>query len=178
MPPQFSLAKSRNGGPQLRMCGEFQRPLWIPYLFSGLSNLRVSVIRGTATRAANRDWNATFELDFRECTRTPENIDYLALSQQQAALASAPPTLSHFQITRRSDQSLEVLLQGPDQIGFLGGILTKLSMLTLFPIELEIDTVAGQIRDRIVFLGIGGMPPNESIENSLGAMLQDLIAPG
>ena len=178
MPPQFSLAKSRNGGQQLRIQGEFQRPLWIPYLFSSLSNLKVSVTRGTATLTATRDWDAAFDLDFSGCTRTPENIDYLALSEQQTPLASAPPTLSHFLVTRRSDQSLEVVLQGPDQIGFLGNILAKLSMLTLFPTELEIDTVAGQIRDRIVFLGIGGMPPNESIEKSLETMLQGLVAPG
>ena len=178
MPPQFSLAKSRNRVQQLRICGEFQHPHWIPYLFSGLSNLKVSVMRGTATRAATRDWDATFDLDFTECSRTPDKIDYLTLSQQQTALAFAPPTLSQFQITRRTDQSLEVLLHGPDQIGFLGRILSKLALFMLFPTELEIDTVAGRIQDRIVFRSLGGMPPSELAEKSLETMLREFVAPG
>lgn len=178
MPPQISLVKSWNGGRQLRIQGEFLHPHWVAFLFSGLSNLKISVIGGTANSVTIRDWDAHFDLDFSGCSLPPESIDYLALSQQETSLAFAPPKLSTFHITRRPDQSLELLLQGPDQIGFLGRILVKLSLLTLFPCEMEIGTVAGRIQDRIVFRGISGMSPNESVEESLETILRGLVIPG
>ena len=175
MLPRFSLTKGYNDRQRLQIQGEFQHPHWVAYLFAGLSNLKISVIGGNAKRGAARDWEAHFDLDFSGCTLTPEKIDYQELSTRPPALAFAEPKLSEFQVVRRGDQNLDVCLQGPDKIGFLGRILVKIALLSLFPCELEIDTVAGRIRDRIVFCGIGGQPPRVSVERSLESLLQPLV---
>ena len=175
MPATTSISRAPNGDHELRLQGQFERAHWVAFLFSGLSRLEIAVISGKATRDRDRNWNARFTLDFRGSQAVPERVDYLQLAQQETTSAFAPPLLSEFAITRRSDQALEVILQGPDQIGFLGRILLKLSLLTLFPIEMEINTVSGRIHDRIVFCGIGGLPPGTSVDASLEAMLRGLV---
>ena len=175
MAPTTSVSRSLKGHPQVRLQGSFPHPHWVAFLFSGLSNLKVSVIAGMATRGANQEWDARFDLDFTRSEANPESLDYLALAQQQTSLAFQPPQISRFQISRRFDQALEVVLQAPDQIGFLGRMLVKMSMMTLFPTEMQIDTINGQINDRIVFRSIGMMPPTSTVEESLEAMLRGLM---
>jgi hypothetical protein len=42
---------------------------------------------------------------------------------------------------------------------------------------MEINTVSGRIHDQIVFCGIGGLPPGDSVDESLEAMLRGLVRP-
>ncbi len=85
------------------------------------------------------------------------------------------PKLSRFELSRRSDQQLELKLEGPDQIGFLASILGRVSVLALFPSSLEINTMRGQIRDAIVLRGIGERGPSEAAYQSLERMLRSFV---
>ncbi|RYG72996.1 hypothetical protein EON80_03635, partial [bacterium] len=121
------------------------------FLFSGLAASAVSIVSGRAMQGASGVWDARLTLDFTSVVVRPESINYVGLALQKPALTDArAPKLTRFQIARRIDRSLEVTLDGPDQIGFLGRVLGRMSLLMLFPVEMEIATVTGNIRDKIV----------------------------
>ena len=176
MTPQASIFPLPNGHTELKVQGRFTHPHWLAFLFSGLSLAGVSVVSGRAIQNQTQ-WNAKCVLDFSGSQTAPESLDYVSLALQRPTSSGGAksPVLSGFQIARRGDQSLEVWLQGPDQIGFLGRVLGRLSLIMLFPIEIEINTVAGQIRDTIVFRGIGGMAPNDDAQKSLEILLKSCV---
>jgi hypothetical protein len=179
MRPKVDIARNPSGGYQLGLEGEFLHPHWVAFLFSGLSANRVSVVSGTAQQRSLATWSAAFQLDFTQSPAIPEQVDYLGLTdQEQLPLSLEVPTISTFQVLRRGDESLEVRVQAPDQLGFLGRFLGKLCMLGLFPVEMAIDTPGGRIQDSLVFRGIAGLPPNEATRQRLESVLQGAIGQG
>ena len=163
MPPALSLVDLPDGCANLKLEGEILHPHWVAFLFSGLGASHVSVVSGQAKQKSIVSWQASFRLDFARCPTPPKNLDFLGmLNQEQLPLNVEIPHLGDYQIVRRPDESLEVRVQGPDQIGFLGRLLAKLCILGLFPVEMSIDTVAGRIQDSFVFRGIAGVAPNEA----------------
>ena len=124
------------------------------------------------------EWDARLVLDFRGAEVEPASLDYAALAESKPDLpATVSPRLTRYALTRRNDGSLEVQVEGPDQIGFLGRFLGRLSLVMLFPIEIEINTVLGQIHDRVVLRSIGGIVPDQSAETSLEFLLRGFAAP-
>lgn len=176
MASKSNIARLPNGNYSLKLEGRFSHPLWVKFLFSGLSDLKVSVISGRAVQQLTDGWNASFVLDFATCTVPPDAIDYLGLITQEQAPAWTPsPRLHDFKVTRLPDQGLEVRVRGPDQIGFLGRFLVKMSLLSLFPTEMSIDTVGGEIEDTFDFHGICGAAPSEAVRQSLESLLGDMV---
>jgi hypothetical protein len=172
MTPKAKILPGRNGLQELIMQGLFPHPHWMVFVLAGLSEKQVSVVEGRATQQITHIWDAHFQLDFRRSGLTPETIDYLALSTLKPASNLATRLqLSTFELRRRPDRALEIIVQGPDQLGFLGKLLGEVSLLALYPTELEINTISGQIKDRLVFRGIGGAAPSENIESSLQTLL-------
>jgi hypothetical protein len=177
MVPTSTLLRLPNGLWELVIQGDFSHPHWMAFLFSGLSKYGASVVSGRGAQK-DRQWEARITLDFRSSTTNPELLDYVGLAQLKPSISDpVAPRLNSYQITRRLDQSLEVALQGPDQLGFLGRVLSRLSLLMLFPIEVEINTLAGTIRDRIILRGIGGAAPSEAAQKSLDILLKAFITP-
>lgn len=170
MTPKAMILPGRNGLQELSMQGLFPHPHWMVFLLAGLSEKHISVVEGRATQQITYIWDAHFQLDFRRSGLTPETIDYLALSSTRTTSATTPQ-ISTFELRRRPDRALEITVQGPDQLGFLGKLLGEVSLLALYPTELEIHTVGGHIKDRLVFRGIGGAAPSENIETSLKTLL-------
>jgi len=158
------------------MHGRLHRPHWVAQLFASLSQLHVSIISGRAAQIKGGEWESKFLLNFANCATDPKQLDYSALAEQSpSGERGAPPKLSHFEIIRRSDNLVELRLEGPDQIGFLASVLARVSGLALFPAELEIDTIAGQIKDCIVLRGIADRGPSEAAFQSLDRMLRSFL---
>ena len=156
---------------ELQLSGRISHPHWMVCLLSGLSQSGVSVVSGRAQQTA-LEWDARLLLDFRTAKVQPHDLEYSALAERRPATPDmASPKLSRFELTRRVDGGLEVQVHGPDQIGFLGRFLGRLSLVMLFPVEIEINTVLGQIRDRVVLRGIGGNAPDEHARASLNTLL-------
>lgn len=173
-----SLQRLPDGSAEVALRGAFAHPHWLGYLLRSLSESRVSLVSGRAVQNDAQDWDARIVLDFRQSQLAPENLDYVTLAHQHMGLATlTAPQLSSFRITRRRDRQLEVHLEAPDQVGFLGRLLTKVSSLGLFPSEMEITTVSGRIKDRIVFRGIMSKAPTETVQNSLEAMCRLMLTP-
>lgn len=163
---------------EVRLRGAFSHPHWLAYLLRGLAECQVSLVSGRAVQNEAMDWDARIELDFRGSLLAPDTLDYTSLAQQRLTMANMlAPQVSSFRITRRSDQQLEVQLEAPDQAGFLGRLLTRVSSLGLFPSELEIATVSGRIKDRITFRSIMAKAPTETVHKSLEAMFRLMSVP-
>jgi len=176
MPLESSISSTSEGLHELSMHGRLHRPHWVAQLFASLSQLHVSIISGRATQIKGGEWESKFLLNFSNSSADPKHLDYSALAEQSpSGERGAAPKLSHFEIVRRSDQLVELRLEGPDQIGFLASILARVSGLALFPAELEIDTVAGRIRDCIVLRGIADRGPSEAAFQSLDRMLRSFM---
>lgn len=172
-----SITRAQGGWYELSLKGVFPHPHWIAFLFSGLAESQVSVVSGRALRDDNLQWDTRLMLDFARSQAMPEALDYVALAQRKPSAADMTmPRLSRFETRRTRDNSLEMTLEGPDQIGFLGRLLSRVSLLTLFPIQIEINTVSGAIRDRIVMRGIGGVAPAETSDAALQNLLRSLVA--
>lgn len=175
MTPQTSLSPLPNGHQELKISGHFTHPHWMAFLFSGLAKEGVSIVSGRAGQRGT-EWQAQWILDFARSQAAPDALDYATMALQRGASGAAgAPHLSRYQIARRADESLEVWLFGPDQIGFLGRVLSRLSLIMLFPTAIEVDTMAGQIRDYGVFRGIGGAAPNAEAERALGVLLKGCV---
>lgn len=176
MPLESSLTSTGEGFYELSLHGRLHRPHWVAQLFAALSQLHISIISGEATQIKGGEWTAKFLLDFSNSTADPKQLDYSAFAEQSpTGERTTTPKLSRFEIVRRPDQLIEVRLEGPDQIGFLAAILGKVSVLALFPAMLEIDTVAGQIKDCIVLRGIADRGPSEAAFQTLDRLLRSFI---
>ena len=169
--PTTVLQRLPDGSVEVVLRGAFSHPHWLAYLLRALAESQISLVSGRAVQNDTQDWDARVALDFRQSQLQPEKLDYVALAQQRFNMATlAAPQLGGFRITRRSDLQLEAQLEAPDQVGFLGRLLTRVSSLGLFPSELEITTVGGCIKDRIVFRGIMNKAPTDTVQKSLEAM--------
>lgn len=170
------LTPSTDGLHDLRMHGAFAHPHWVAFLFSGLAAQGISVVSGRAMQTPAGNWNAEFRLDFRRSHAIVQTIDFRALCEK----THFPGTRTELKllsahVVRRTDDNLEIRISGPDQVGFLSALISKVSLLGLFPIELEIMTVSARVQDRLVFAGIGGSAPGAGVQSSLQAMLSGLV---
>ncbi len=176
MPLESSISSTAEGLHELSMHGRLHRPHWVAQLFASLSQLHVSIISGRARQIKGGEWESKFILNFSNSSADPKGLDYSTLAEQTpSGERGAPPKLSYFEIIRRSDQLIELRLEGPDQIGFLASMLNRVSGLALFPAELEIDTVGGKIKDCIVLRGIADRGPSEAAFQSLDRILRSFM---
>lgn len=176
MRPTATIARNADGLYDLAVKGQFFHPHWVAHLFAGLAAQRVSIVSGRAAEEDELEWSASFTLDFAGSAADPEAVDYVGLAGKTLPADLAKVVLTGFRVTRRDDQQLELELEGPDQIGFLGRILMRLSLLALFPSSMVINTVGGQIKDRIILHGIGGKGPAEAAKVSLEGTLRQMVA--
>ncbi|MBL6750881.1 MAG: hypothetical protein ISP90_10185 [Nevskia sp.] len=169
----FFVRLGTSGQHHLELNGSCRNPHWITALFQGLSDHRISIVSGHVTLGPQHEWHGRFHLDCAECRIDVSRIDYSGMTERttSALLVSEAPLLSTFSVTRRADQSLELRIDAPDQRGFLGRILARISGLGLFPVSMDIGTVNGRINDRLVFRGIGGMAPGEPVAKALDTLL-------
>ncbi|NBV21873.1 MAG: hypothetical protein EBS05_08125 [Proteobacteria bacterium] len=176
--PTFALRRLPEGTVEVAFRGAFPHPHWLAYLLRGLTDRQVSLVSGRAVQNDALGWEARVVLDFQRSQLRPDQVDYLALALQRPAItAFTTPQLSTFTIVRRKDLQLGLHLEAPDQVGFLGGLLTRVSSLGLFPSEMEIATVGGCIKDRIVLRGIMTKAPTEMVQKSLEAICRLMAVP-
>jgi hypothetical protein len=176
MPIATSVSRLSSTTFELMLQGRMEHPHWVAMLFRGLAELRISVVSGRAIETAMQQWEAKFTLDFTSSQVVPEEFDFAALARREGPTSLDPhiPRLSNYSIMRREGKGLEVLLQGPDQVGFLGRLLSRLAMLMLFPTELEINTENARINDRLVFGDISA-DAFESTQKALDTMLSSFV---
>ena len=173
-PPKSTIAGTPTGLSELRMSGAFTHPHWVGIMFTALSHRQISVVSGTATVNSIAEWEACFLLDFARSSDSPQSVDFVALAQQSAStMDQRLPKLSSSVITQR-ERGLEIVLFGPDQIGFLGRCLRHISLLALFPVEIDVKTSpGGTIHDTILVQSITGPDVKPNVVESLQKLLRD-----
>ncbi|HEX8552903.1 MAG TPA: hypothetical protein VF681_15270 [Abditibacteriaceae bacterium] len=161
---------------ELQLNGRISHPHWLVFLLAGLAQSQVSVVSGRAQQTG-LDWTARLMVDFRGASARPDSLDYAVMAERKpASPVMTAPKLTSYNLARRADGSLQLHVQGPDQLGFLGRFLGRLALVMLFPVEIEINTVMGQIHDRVVLRGIGGTAPDESARAALETLLRGFTA--
>jgi hypothetical protein len=165
------LEQAPGGQHRLSLEGAFTHPHWLGFLCSGLSSARVSVVSGSAVRPRPLHWEGHFLVE-----GPVDGLDVLALASTRPLVRDAStPVLTTYAVERRADGQLELRVQAPDSLGFLGRLLSRVSLLTLLPSEIEIATLGGTITDRFVLGGIGIAPPNDEVLGALRSMLDQML---
>jgi len=174
---ESTIAARSDGMYELRLEGSIYLPHWIVELFAALSQQQVSIVSGQATQVTTGEWKSCFVLDFSHSSADPRRLNYVAFTEQTLNLGgkAGTPRLTRYELSRRPDKLIEIKLEGPDQVGFLAGMLSRVSLLALFPSFLEIDTLGGQIKDVIVLRGISDKGPGESAYLHLERMLKGFL---
>ncbi|MCW2620627.1 MAG: hypothetical protein JWL64_229 [Frankiales bacterium] len=171
-PAQSALVPT-GAGHRLTLTGTFDHPHWLAFLCAGLAAAEVSVLSGRARRSPAGVWDAAFEVQGAQGLRT---VDPVLLARTRPVRRDPePPVLTTYALARRSAGPLELHVTAPDQAGFLGRLLSRISLLTLLPIELDIKTVGHTIEDRFAFAGMGGSAPDDELYEALDGMLRGFV---
>ncbi|MCU1603033.1 MAG: hypothetical protein JWO22_3742 [Frankiales bacterium] len=169
-----TIETQAGGLHRVELAGSFGHPHWLAFLCSGLSAKGVAVVSGKASRPEPMRWEGHFLLDGQV-----DGLDVIELAGRRSTVRdSAAPALSSYSVVRRTDGDLELKVQAPDALGFLGRLLSRVSLLTLLPAGLEIATVNGGIVDTFVLSGIGSAAPSAEVVDALEQMLAAMTPQG
>ena len=159
-----------DGLHRVELVGSFAHPHWLAFLCGGLSAAGVSVVSGRAVSPAVSQWEGHLVVD-----GPAEGLDVLALAGRRPPVRdAAAPVLTAAAVERTPDGALELRIEAPDSLGFLGRLLGRVSLLTLLPTEVEIATVTGTITDRFALSGIGRASPSDDVLTALRTMLDSM----
>lgn len=134
---------------RIRLGGTFT-PAWLARLCRGLASQRISIDRAHAMRAPNRAWSA--ELHVVSLPGAPA-LGSLPILPLIAADVPDPGALEldSYELTPSTAHggTLHLAIDAPDSLGLLGALLAQLAKLTLYPIEMHIETQAGRAQDSL-----------------------------
>ncbi|RQW81701.1 MAG: hypothetical protein EHM79_19450 [Geobacter sp.] len=170
----FDILPGASGNFIVRIWGRFS-PEWIGCLSSGLSRHKISIVKGTAKKALSY-WEAEFEIEKTRLADDPRKLDFLALAKDESNTTqenSISITKYTLEPPEKHGGALYLELKAADQLGFLGQVLNNLAFLTLFPEEISIDTVQGNIFDKFWIRGLGGNPPSATAQAALRRKLEE-----
>lgn len=148
-------------------------PLWADRFTRGLSNLGISIQNGFARQETSGSWGAEFLVVPVPGGADPETVDYVSLTQDPSPPYAPPLVLDGFDVDGSPERGGFVYLavQGPDRVGFLGGLLRLLSEHRLVPREMWVTTLYGEARDRFLLTSADGRSPGDDTRQALVSAL-------
>jgi len=172
----FEIFPTTSGNFTLKIWGRFP-PEWIGCLSSGLSRHKISIVKGKAKKSLAY-WETEFEIEKTRLATDPRKLDFLVLAKEENN-TTQENTLSITRYTLEPPEkhhgALYLEVKAADQLGFLGQVLNSLAFLTLFPEEISIDTIQGQIFDKFWIRGLGGNPPSAAAQAALKRKLEEWL---
>jgi hypothetical protein len=168
----YEIHPLEGGRHHLKIWGRLPRS-WADHLCRGLARSGIGVVRGVAKCSGEGEWTAGFELERTARGADPMLVDHLSLVLRPPSDAVPPPiAIDHYTLdVREEDGSLELEVIGPDQLGFLGGLLERLAFLSLVPEEMTVETGPGGIRDHFRLRGRDGSAPSAATLRILAEIL-------
>jgi hypothetical protein len=167
----YEIHRLPGGLFRLVLAGRLPRR-WADPLCRGLARERLSIRRGFA-RLAPDGWHAELELARAAGSTDPLLVDYLALALRAPGDVALPSlALDRYRLARRGDGGLDLEVEGPDQLGFLGGLLERLAFLALVPEAMWLETGPAGLRDRFLLRRAAGGSPTEATLR----ILRDVLA--
>jgi hypothetical protein len=117
-------------------------------------------------------WSAYFDLHRLKGAPALDAIDYCALAAQDDPQATrAAIDLERFTLIPMLGGGLQLEVRGRDCVGFLGSLLDRLAALSLFPEEMQIETIGHVAEDRFQLRGAGGRAVSEETRRALEGLL-------
>jgi hypothetical protein len=170
-PPVYSVK-----GLRWELSGQPEHPHWLASVCTGLSELGIDVTAGHALREPGGTWRAHLDVDVSAALVVPDDVDVAALAAQRPQPGdTASMRLSAVDVRRRADGFLLVEVEAPDETGFLGRLLRRVSLLGLYPLEVSVATHGGVVHDRLVLSGIGVTIPSEDVAITVEQVLLGLV---
>lgn len=149
---------------------------WAGRLAAGLGARHIGVVRATARRGSTR-WTAEIELDVPKGAPAPSAAEVVALMREHVDPGRAGPVVLAACRLAPSRRDLRVELRAADAVGFLGSVLLLFAELGLFPRAMEVETVAGEVRDVFFLQTLTGEPPAVPVVAALRRRLDALVPP-
>jgi hypothetical protein len=150
---------------------------WAARLASGLAARKVSVVRARAHREpASRVWSAEIDvITPLELVLDEPALETLLKDRVPLDGKASAPAVTRYVLTPNLED-LEVQLRAPDSVGFLDRVLRLFAFYGLFPCELGIDTVRGEVRDVFRLRTMTGEAPSARTREALERRLASLAA--
>jgi hypothetical protein len=166
---------------RLRLWGDLPRG-WAAPLFRGLARHGIQVVRGHARREADGRHHASFEIERGPRASDPLRLDVLALATARPAASAAAAAFvldGHRLLSSRAfGGSLRLDVHGPDQHGFLGGLLDRLTFLSLVPEAMAVETGPEGVCDRFHLKTVDGRMPGPAVRGVLRDVLDGRLLTG
>jgi hypothetical protein len=143
-------------------------------LASGLAGRRISIDQVHAKRAFDGSWVAELSLVPVAGSVDPMGVPYMALaSEPPQAAGSCVPTLDAYELKPSSDHggTLVLRFEAQDSLGLLGSVFCALASLSLYPIEMHIDTRGGRAQDCMWLVAGGAAAPSDDARRALDELL-------
>ena len=174
----YEIHPLEGGRYQLKIWGRLPR-CWADHLCRGLARNGLGIVQGFARHGAEAEWIGSFELERTRRGVDPMLVDFLALALRPPSDVAPPPiAIEHYTIEVAADGALDLELIGPDQLGFLGGLLERLSFLSLVPDEMKVETGPGGIHDRFRLRMRDGGAPGVATARILAEILDGRLCTG
>jgi len=155
------------------LSGRYQHPHWLAHVCGALGDRGISVTAGHALRRSAGEWEGHLDLDASASTVPTGPADLPALAAiTRRRNDKEELRLSSVTLARLDDGFLRLDVSAPDELGFLGRLLRRVSLLGLYPVEVRVATRVGTVQDRLVLAGIGSTRPSQDIGDVLEQVLR------
>ena len=149
---------------RIRLGGTFGSA-WLARLCRGLAGQRISIQRAHAMRAPNRAWSAELHVVCLLGAPAPERLPLLQLVAAELP-DPGPLELDRYELTASTAHggTLQLTIEASDTLGLLGSLLAQLAKVSLYPLEMHIETRAGRAEDSLWLYTDHGRPTFEQQE--------------
>lgn len=162
---------------RIRLGGTFGSA-WLARLCRGLASQRISIERAHAMRAPNRAWSAELHVRCLPGAPDPSSLPILQLIAAEVP-DPGPLELDSYELTASTAHggTLHLSIGAPDGLGLLGSLLAQLGKLTLYPIEMHIETQDGRAQDSLWLYTDQAPLPSGDLQQALERTLTGSLRP-
>jgi hypothetical protein len=141
-------------------------------LCNQLAHHRLSIDRAHA-RLTQNAWIAELRLVSLPGAADPSGLPYDELIESDDAAPTATLSLDRYEVVETEDHggTLRLTLEAEDALGLLGSLLDELAQLSLFPIEVHIETRSSRAHDCLWLAAAGRTPPSAEAKDALQRVL-------
>jgi hypothetical protein len=147
-------------------------------LASGLAERRISIDLVHAQRGQGGSWIAELHLVALDGAADPRSVSYIGLANQVVQLpGSCTLTLDRYELAAVPDHggSLRLSFEAPDSLGLLGGLFCALAGLSLYPLEMHIETREGRAQDCLWLVADAAQVPSAEHERALRQLAEQSL---
>lgn len=154
---------------------------WMVGVCSGLARERVSIDRAHARRLAHDgSWIAELHVFALPDAGDPLQFPLIQFAEQEQIETAGPLSLQEYSLIDTTDHggTLRLGFSAPDSVGLLASLLAAFASLSLVPVEMHIETQAGQARDYLWLASLSGkrtLTPSETDRRALDLLLRRSI---